>query len=135
MSDVYNKTRRTTYTNVSYETEQTSRVREAPRPPGVRGREATGPAPARRRTLPQRIRNTRVSTKTARCPGAPARPRGQPKPSRAGPERYAGVGGAALLAGGGQAADLDRHGHIQTCNDGYEERGVLPECSRTRRPA
>jgi hypothetical protein len=36
---------------------------------------------------------------------APARPRGQPKPSRAGQERYAGVGGAALLAGGGLASD------------------------------
>lgn len=31
MSDVYNKTRRTTYTNVSYETEQTRDDRDATR--------------------------------------------------------------------------------------------------------
>ena len=40
MSDVYNKTRRTTYTNVSYETEQTRDARDATRRPC----ETTGPA-------------------------------------------------------------------------------------------
>ena len=106
MSDVYNKTRRTTYTNVSYETEQTRDARDATRRPC----ETTGPAHGAARARAHAAANTQHarldenSSMSGRA-SAPARPRGQPKPSRAGQERYAGVGGAALLAGGGLASD------------------------------
>jgi len=134
MSDVYNKTRRTTYTNVSYDTEQTRDDRDATR-------DATGPASARgraRRTPPQRIRNTRVSTKTARCPGAPARPRARAgSPSLAEPDRNATPAWAARpswrVVGWHPTGHRPPRAHT-TCN-GYKERGVLPECTRSRRPA
>ena len=101
MSDVYNKTRRTTYTNVSYETEQTRDARDATRRPAQRtARRARAHAAANT----QHARLDENSSMSGRA-SAPARPRGQPKPSRAGQERYAGVGGAALLAGGGLASD------------------------------
>lgn len=132
MSDVYNKTRRTTYTNVIYETEQTRDARDATRRP------APAHAAARRARTPQRIRSTRVSTKTARCPGAPARPRARAgSPSLAEPDRNATPAWAARpswrVVGWHPTGHRPPRAHT-TCN-GYKERGVLPECTRSRRPA
>lgn len=88
---------------MSYETEQTRDDRDATR--DDRPSERAGPGAAHTAAAnTQHARLDENSSMSGRA-SAPARPRGQPKPSRAGQERYAGVGGAALLAGGGLASD------------------------------
>jgi len=79
---------------------ETPGTRRDDRPSARRGARARAHAAANT----QHARLDENSSMSGRA-SAPARRRGQPKPSRAGQERYAGVGGAALLAGGGLASD------------------------------
>lgn len=137
MSDVYNKTRRTTYTNVSYETEQTRDARDATRV------ETTLDRPSARRGAHTAAANTQHarldenSSMSGRA-SAPARPRARAgSPSLAEPDRNATPAWAARpswrVVGWHPTGHRPPRAHT-TCN-GYKERGVLPECTRSRRPA